>query len=420
MKKIKYKYKYIILLVIAVIIIIIFCFRCSKKGYTIKYKISKDKYTFNIIEIYTKNQKKEKDNYYIEIKVRDDIFNYQIYDKFSKKKIVKDIYYYKDDEYECIYPKFIDDYKVDIKCNYNNYYYNYVDLVGKNEKLDEFSSNIDEYNINDFIDRNDEFEEYKGIKLYKNNMLEDYILSLTNLRGISVIKDSVNNINIYDNDLYKRKISGYSDKYYFTAKYTGKHNFREIYVYNLTNYKYKTAKYKDNISVNSYVQGIVDNEVYIYDIDNEKQYKLNLNKNTIEEVKNKNRKIDYYTGNGWTTISIAKANSEYLFGDNLSAEFKDYDIVNKNGNYKSGFYYLLKKKENNYEVYRASIMNKKVIEYLFDVENPNSLVFVNDTVFFIEDNNIYYYNQTKGIRKLIEYDELLFNNSILYHAFINK
>ena len=159
---------------------------------------------------------------------------------------------------------------------------------------------------------------------------------------------------------------------------------------------------------------------YIYDIDNEKQYKLYLKKNKIEEIRNKNKKIDYYTGNGWTTISIAKANNEYLFGDGFKNDFDGYDIINKYGNYKSGFYYLLKKGNNNYKVYRASVMNKNVIEYLFDVENPNSLVFVQDTVFFIKNNNIYYYNQTKGVRKVIEYDELLFNNSIIYHAFLNK
>jgi len=418
MKKIKPKY---IIAIVITIIIIIMCFsRCSKKGYTIKYKLSNDKYTFNILEMYTKKQKNEMDNYYIEIKVRDEIFNYQIYDKFNNKKIVKDVYYFKNDEYTCIYPIFANNYKVDIKCNYKDYYYNYVDLVGVSDDLDEFASSIDEYDIEDFVDSNNKYEEYKGIKLYKDNMLDNYILSFTNLKGISVIKDNIKNINIFDSDLYTRKISGYSGKYYFTAKYTGKHNFREIYIYDLTNYKCATVKSNENISTNSYVQGIVDNEVYIYDIDNEKQYKLYLKKNKIEEIRNKNKKIDYYTGNGWTTISIAKANNEYLFGDGFKNDFDGYDIINKYGNYKSGFYYLLKKGNNNYEVYRASVMNKNVIEYLFDVENPNSLVFVQDTVFFIKNNNIYYYNQTKGVRKVIEYDELLFNNSIIYHAFLNK
>ena len=259
----KKKLKYIVIFAIIIILIIICFSRCSKKGYTIKYKLSNDKYTFNILEMYTKKQKNEMDNYYIEIKVRDEIFNYQIYDKFNNKKIVKDVYYFKNDEYTCIYPIFANNYKADIKCNYKDYYYNYVDLVGVSDDLDEFASSIDEYDIEDFVDSNDKYEEYKGIKLYKDNMLDNYVLSFTNLKGISVIKDNIKNINIFDSDLYTRKISGYSDKYYFTAKYTGKHNFREIYIYDLTNYKCTTVKSNENISTNSYVQGIVDNKVYI-------------------------------------------------------------------------------------------------------------------------------------------------------------
>ena len=62
-------------------------------------------------------------------------------------------------------------------------------------------------------------------------------------------------------------------------------------------------------------------------------------------------------------------------------------------------------------------MNKDIIEYLFDVEDPTKVVYLNDTIYFIKDNSIYYYNQAYGIKRIVEYDELKFNENIKYHVF---
>ena len=418
MKRIKrLKTKQILIIVFIVFLAICF-FKYIKKGYIVKYKIEKDNHTFNIVEIYTKNQKKEKDNLYIEIRVGDTKFNYQIYHKFEKRKVIKDIYYYKDDEYVCIYPLFMDNYSVDIKCKHNNYYYNYISIKGKSEELDEFVNNVSSYRYDNYIDDLEEYDEYENIKIYSKNYIDKNSVSITNLDGIYILNyKDYNNKKIFNDEKYTRKISGYSLKYYFTVKYDGSHEFRELYFLDLISGKEKTLKTNNKLSINSYVQGVIDSELYLYDPDNEKQYKVNLSKNKIDEVKNRNKKVSYYNGYSWNYISKAKANNETLFETNLKLEFKDFDIVNKTGNNKSGFYYLFKKLDNKYEVYRASIMNKDIIEYLFDVDNPNSLIYLKDTVYFVNDNSIYYYNQEFGIKKIIEYDELLFNENIKYYVF---
>ena len=413
MKKLKFKQ---ILIIIFVIFLAVSFFKYIKKGYIVKYKIEKDNHTFNIVEIYTKNQKKETDNLYIEVRINDIKFNYQIYEKFSKRKVIKDIDYYSDDDYTCIYPTFIDDYSVDIKCYYKGFYYNYLNLKGQSDELDEFASSIKAYDEDKYIDDEEKYELYENIKIYYKN-LNNKAISFTNLNGLYVLDNEHKDIHLFDDDIYARKLSGFSSKYYFTAKYDGQHEFKEFYIVDLKSKKIKTIKNNESISINSYVEGIVDGEVYIYDPDNEKQYKINLNKHKIEEVKNINKKVSYYSGYSWKYISKAKANSEYYFNDGINNEFEGYDIINKTGNSKSGFYYLFKKTDDYYRVYRTSVMNKNIIEYLFDVEDPTKVVYLNDTVYFIKDNSIYYYNQAYGIKRIVEYDELKFNENIKYHVF---
>ena len=92
MRKIKYLFA-----ALFIILIISSFFKYLKKGHISKYKIEKNENTFKIKETYTRNEKNETDNYYIEITVDGKKFSYQIFDDFDREhKVVKDIHYYKE------------------------------------------------------------------------------------------------------------------------------------------------------------------------------------------------------------------------------------------------------------------------------------------------------------------------------------
>ena len=95
-------------------------------------------------------------------------------------------------------------------------------------------------------------------------------------------------------------------------------------------------------------------------------------------------------------------------------EFSDYNLVYKYGNKQSGYYYIYEKEDDHYKVYRSPVQNIHAIEYVFDVKDIDSIIYLDDYVYFVDDNSIYYYNQATGIRKIIEYDELKFNDKIIY------
>ena len=139
MKNLK-RYIGMLIVLIIIFIIIFLCVHFLSKGYTNNYEVE----GYLIKEIYTKDEQDEHDNYYIEINSNNVIFNYQFYkDIKDNNKIVKDVIYY-DGEYKCLLPILSDDIKVDFLCYKNNEYYNYVDIVGKDEKLDKFIEKIDD------------------------------------------------------------------------------------------------------------------------------------------------------------------------------------------------------------------------------------------------------------------------------------
>jgi len=83
-------------------------FRYFDDGHTYEYVIKEDK-NYEIKEVLTQNIENEIDNYYIEIKVDDDIFNFQIYNTFNKTTgIIKDIKYFSNTNYKCILPYLAD------------------------------------------------------------------------------------------------------------------------------------------------------------------------------------------------------------------------------------------------------------------------------------------------------------------------
>jgi len=191
--------------------------------------------------------------------------------------------------------------------------------------------------------------------------------------------------------------------------------FRNFYIIDMINGKVETIKAPNYISFDSYIQGIVDNKIYIYDKDNEKQYMINSKEKTVKEVGNNKKKIKYYEQNKWEKITTTKANKNLTF--NLieeELEFQKYDEVYHVGGEVSGYYYLLEKQETGYHLYRTPSQNKKMITYISTVNDTKNIYLLDDYVYFLDGQFIKYYHDTTGVRTLLEYRELEFNKNIIF------
>lgn len=410
--KIKKRYLRLLMTFFLVFVIIFICVHFLSKGYTNKYQID----NYKVKEVYTKDEQNERNNYYIEINADNRIYNYQFYKEIEDdNKIVKDIIYYKS-EYSCLLPILSDNIKVDFLCYKDSKYYDYQTIKDKDSKLDKYISSLDKdiYNPNDFKDDKKNGITKKKITYYNKYIKNKYYLSLTTLKGISIFKEDINNINLFEKDDYKRELSTYYNNYYISADYNDIHEFSNVYIVDLKEEKKKIIKTPDYISLDSYIQGYVDNSIYLYDIDNLKQYELDLDDMSVELIGSPRKGIRYYDGD-WNYISVIKAENKLLF-KNDKIENKDKDYIYKEGNKLSGFIYTLKKVEDGYDVYRTHVQNKKIQKYLFNVDKYEDVIFIDDYIFYKDSDSIKMYSEYTGIKTIIVDNELEFNENIKFYV----
>lgn len=417
MKKVR-----ILIIFIFIILIAFSCFRFLSKGYTITYKLGINN-EYEIKEIYTKKEANETDNYYLEINIDKVTYSYQLFDSFSiGRKIVTEIIYY-NGKYNCLLPIIDGKVYTDILCYKDNRFYNYAHLIGKDTALDTFVNNIDIniYDKDDWLDKSTETTTSNGIIVHDYNNIKDHYIGITNLKGIYTLENKVNNKKIFSKDVYNRELSAIVGNYYITADYNEKTQFRTFYFVDLINGKIKEEKASNYISFDSYIQGIVNNELYIYDRDNEKQYKITIDKPSITEIGNSKKKIQYYNNGEWDKITIKKANKSLLFDYNVDiAEFEKFDYAYLDGGKKSGYYYLFEKKTGYYNVYRTHVQNKNSITYLFQVEKISDIYYVGKYIYYRDKSKIKYYSDNTGIRTLLEYSELEFNENLIFGVYEKK
>ena len=397
----KKKTKFAALLIILIILIII-C-KSILTFDSINYKLNINGNKLKIKEIVNN------DNYYIEIKTNKNIYPFRIYEDLSnKRKVVKDIYLYKDDNIECVLPVINDELYTDMACYKDEILYNYYNFVGNNTSLDKYVNSIELYNINEFENKAINTETIGTIKYNIFTNLSNTV-AITTYKGLTI---NDNEINLFKKDIYNNKLSTFIDNYYIIADYEKNYSFNYFYVVNLDNRKINKLESKNDISYDSYIQGIVDNKIYLYDKDNEVQYEIDVKGSSIDIISSDNY-IKYYSNNKWEKMNKTKANKEIYFNyETLDNYFTSYDYVEETDNY----YYLLKKDGISYKLYRVDKDNIDVYKYLLDVPTTN-IYFSNDYLYYVYKNKLFYYSDGTGLKTILENSELEFNDTIKYYIY---
>jgi len=395
-----------------------FAFNFLSKGGSNSYVIEEGNMSFEIFEesYFSGNN----NNYSYSIKTDKNTFNFQIDDNFNKEnQILKSIKYFNDSKYECILPIFKGNkIVIDMLCydgTKTTYYYN---IKGKNKNLDKFILDIEEYKLTKFTDMT-KSQKIENINIYKDNLVENHYLALTNYKGIYNISSNFNavayNISLFNKDVYNPKTSAFINNYYITADYDQNYNFREFNIINLVRLDTNTITTDNKISFDSYIQGIADNKLYIYDKENKTQYEINIEKETVVSYTGNNLK--YYNKGEWTTMTTAEANQGKLFEyEQLDLTDDKYSRIDKVGN-EVGYYYLYKKNGSSYDAYSMDIQNKDSLKYIFSTKNIDNISYVDEYIYFVNNDKVQLFNHEFGIKNIVEYKELQFNKNLNMHVY---
>ena len=386
---------------IVIIIVLVIILKKVLSVTNITYKIKNENGIFSIRENYDKKR------YHLEISNENRKYLINIYnDLKGSRKIVNKIYNYNDKKYQCILPIMSGEVLTDVICYKGNMIYNYNQIKGENDNLDNYVSTIKEYKKNVFGNKNT-YNLIDTIKLYDNKI--NRIVSTTSYKGLFV---NGMEINLFKKDVYNNKISTFINNYYLIADYNSEYEFKFFYLVNLKNSEVEKIEVKDSISFDSYIQGIVDNKVYLYDIDNEVQYEIDILSKKVNVVSSHDY-IKYYTNTKWEKLSKSKVKrSTYFDYSTLNNDFTNYDYVK----YSEDYYYLLNEENKNYKIYRVDNKNLDIITYIGII--PTTDIRMNNEYFYYTyDNTLYFYSDRTGFKTILENTEKEFNDSIKYYVY---
>ena len=400
----KYLFKTLIIFTV-----IFFALKCLLYLFDTGHKITYNIGNFKINETL---DTKDNNNYYFELNHEDFKINFQINKDYKKaEKVISKIIYKKIDGYQCILPIFKNNtILTDVMCLKNNEITYASNL--NNEKINSYLKTLKKYgyNQNDYKDNASEIKLSNTQSIYQDNFLENHYIAMETYKGLNLFNGNTNNVKIFENDVYTKPISFFTDKYYIVADYTQNYSFKIFHVINIINGKQIDIRSYDEISFDSYIEGAIGTDIYLFDKENSKQYKISIEDESVEEFHDKDHLQTY--NSKWENMSLSDAINGKLFNNYYTDDIKGYDKVDKVGNY----YYLYQKENNHYKVYRADTQNKKIKTYLFDTTDINSIIYLDDTIYY-QNGNTFYYHTNYGERKVITNTELEFNDDLSFGVY---
>lgn len=396
------KKKSLIILILLLIIFSIIIFRHKPYGHSTTYSIKEENLEFKVKETLVKDE-----GYYLNIKHDDKEYIFHYKDNYDgKKKVLTSIKYYKNGNIECLYPVYIEISSNNILCNKDNKLYSYTSIKEINKNLDIFS----DLNLELFKNSNT-YKNYNRLNVYQSNIPNNTYLAIWNYKGIDLItKESISSINYLEQDQYDNTHGIMIDNLYITPDYNQKYDFTKFIIIDVKTKKKKEFKLKkEKISYDSYINGIIDNKLYLFDRNNLVEYEFDFKKSKYKVIGNKDLNGKYYDGE-WKEINIYDLlNKEIHFSKKNDLKENYQSILESNNSY-----YLYYNNGEMYQVYKNDL-KKKIL--LFTKKNLKDFKISDDFIFFRDNIDIYMYNSNYGLRKILENSEFNYNSTNIYHVF---
>ena len=391
-------------------------------GHSVDYEISDNNNLFKIHEDFNSNNKKDDNNYSLNINIDNTKFDVLTYHDFKRSsKIIKDIKYYSDNSYKCIFLRYRDNVILhDVLCNNGKYTTYYSNMSDSNEELEKFITSLTEYNYNknQFMDNTTNTNVSTTGTIYLGNIIRNHFVGIINGKSLYRINniDKIKVINLFS----KKNITFgafTNDKYVFLD---GSDTTNKTYkIYSFTSSKNYSVVASNPIS-NPILLGTYGGSAFIYDKENGIEYEINTESKNMLEVGNNDTSIKYYSNGNLEHKKIDEIDFNNLnFGNEYENDYANpnFDKTIKIGN-KYGYYYYFKKVNDYYETYRSRIDDKDNITYLFKTTNIEKIEFNNNYIYYMDNNTLKYYSDLYGNRSIMSINNI--NSNYMFKVFIDK
>ena len=177
----------------------------------------------------------------------------------------------------------------------------------------------------------------------------------------------------------------------------------------------RTIDLEKPLANDSYINGIVNGKLYLFDRKNRIQYEINPKNNSIREIGNVSLNAQFYDGENWSDRNIYDfINNDITFG-------KDYSTIPEIQNYHpiqveetTDRYYILTNDKTVYKIYKDAL-NQPIL--LFQDTNLKEWKVYEDYIFYISDNTIYCYHEDYGLKPVLVRNEFRYNDKNIYAVY---
>lgn len=378
-----------------------------KTKHTVNYNLMANDNKISIHEEYYKDKKD--DYYFFELSLDKKKFVFDVKNTFNKqRKVISDIKLYQKDDLTCISPIYIknNDDPI-IVCNIGNEQYSYTSIKDK-YNLEEFISTIPNFNKEKY-ESNNKPNSISGMTVYKENMYDNENIIIYNYNDlVKINKPSYDIIQFASYDIYHNELGILIDKYYILPKYENKPEYAGLLIIDITNGKIDNLFFDDKLSTNLYINGVVDNKLYLFDKSNLIQYEVDPKKKAYRITGNRDTNGQYYDGE-WSTKNIydfSKQELEFHYNYPIKDNYVSAYETNK-------YYYYYNNKNEFYKVYKKDL-NKRI--FLFRYSDMKSVNVVDDYIYFIDHNTLYRYDDT-GLKTMLTNKEFQYNYNNIYSVY---
>ena len=283
---------------------------------------------------------------------------------------------------------------------YNNFNYNFEDLFNKLPSYKTKKKLVD-----------DTLTKEKDIELYKNNFLENENIVLYDQKNLLLVNNTeIKPFKFGLFDVYKNEMGYLIDNYYLIPKYTSNPEIINYFVFDLKTGVTKQIELPVKLSKNTYVNGVYDNKLYIFDKSNMIQLSIDPDNREIKVVADKDKMGVNFKNGVLEEISVydlAKEQVKFYFNIDAYKDIEREEFIFKR------HFAIYKKGQNVYKVYK-DYPTKPII--LFNQDNIKELQASYDAVYYIKGDKLYRYDKF-GTYPLIKREEFKYNYSNIYSLY---
>lgn len=378
-----------------------------------KLLIIEHNFTYKVNNYNVKEHFYKKDSHYYDLIItnKKENYIYTINKNLGKQKhIIEDIKTYKSNNLVCIVPIYKKDIDTNIYCNLDNMQVSNDYLIKhENKDFNKIVKKIKKYNITLPSDNNTKIK-YKKLSIYNKNILKDDIYYIWNYKGIYILDKENNRYKkVLDYDLYDNVMSCVVGNYYVLFENTSVKGIENIYYYDFKKDKLNTFKLKEKLSKDSYINGVVDNKIYVTDKKNKKEYTINIKKKKIEEIDND--QTSYIIYENYKKKNLSKSDYFMVEQHFENVYIKDNKVTESEELIKDNNYYYFREDNRIYKVLDTS-KNKKIL--LLELDYIKEWKVIGNEIIILVDDTIYSYSDSSGLRKILSSNELRYNYKNIY------